>query len=128
MTRRLYRRKTGKILGGVAGGLADYLEVDPVWVRLFFLLTALVSGVGVIIYLVMWWLAPEADEPVRGASTQAGPQPGTVIGAILLGLGLLFLLQNLGLPWLGGFHPGALWPLLLIAFGGIAVWRVVNES
>jgi phage shock protein C len=131
--KRLYRSKTDKQLGGVAGGLADYLEVDPVWVRLFFVLVTLASGVGAVIYLVMWILVPEADEEAGDMaetrpSAAVGPQPNMVIGAVLLGLGLLFLLQNLNLHWLGGFHFETLWPLLLIALGGIAVWRVVNEA
>lgn len=131
--KRLYRSKTDKQLGGVAGGLADYLEVDPVWVRLFFVLVTLASGVGAVIYLVMWILVPEADEEAGDMaetrpSTAVGPQPNMVIGAVLLGLGLLFLLQNLNLHWFGGFHFETLWPLLLIALGGIAVWRVVNEA
>lgn len=52
--KRLYRSKTERMVGGVCGGLAEYLKLDPTLVRLFFLLLLLIPGPGLIIYLIMW--------------------------------------------------------------------------
>ncbi len=62
MARRLYRSRTEKMLGGVCGGLGELLDIDPTIVRLVFVLLALWGGSGVIIYLVLWLIAPYKDE------------------------------------------------------------------
>lgn len=60
MTKRFTRSTTDKKLGGVCGGLADYLGWDPLLVRLLWVVLTLVSfGAGVIGYLLIWWLAPK---------------------------------------------------------------------
>jgi phage shock protein PspC (stress-responsive transcriptional regulator) len=56
--KRLYRSKTERMVGGVCGGLAQYLKLDPTLVRLFFLLLLLIPGPGLIIYLIMWIITP----------------------------------------------------------------------
>lgn len=59
--RRLYRTVDDRMLGGVAGGLADYLKVDPVGIRLLFAaLTLFSGGVFLLVYLAGWMLLPEA--------------------------------------------------------------------
>lgn len=62
MARRLYRSRTEKMLGGVCGGLGELLDIDPTIVRLVFVLLALWGGSGVLIYLVLWLIAPYKDE------------------------------------------------------------------
>lgn len=62
MARRLYRSKTEKMLGGVCGGLGELLDIDPTIVRLVFVLLALWGGSGILIYLVLWLIAPYKDE------------------------------------------------------------------
>jgi phage shock protein PspC (stress-responsive transcriptional regulator) len=58
--KRLFRNSDEKIIGGVAGGIAAYFGVsDPVWVRLAFLLIAF-SGVGIVPYIILWIIVPEA--------------------------------------------------------------------
>lgn len=58
--KRLTRSKSERIFLGVAGGLADYFNLDPVLVRLFFVLFALAShGQGLIVYLLLAILMPE---------------------------------------------------------------------
>ncbi len=58
-TKRVYRSKKNKILAGVCGGIAEYFDVDPVLVRLLFVLLLFMGFVGIIIYLVAWLLIPE---------------------------------------------------------------------
>jgi phage shock protein PspC (stress-responsive transcriptional regulator) len=56
--RRLTRVLEGKMLAGVCTGLARYLNVDPVIVRVGFAVTTLLSGVGILLYLALWIIMP----------------------------------------------------------------------
>jgi phage shock protein PspC (stress-responsive transcriptional regulator) len=58
---RLHRRRGGRMLGGVAVGLADYFDVDPVVVRIGFVVLAFVGGLAVPLYLAGWALIPDED-------------------------------------------------------------------
>ncbi|WP_219417912.1 PspC domain-containing protein [Pseudonocardia nigra] len=59
---RLRRSRTDRMLGGVCGGLAAELDVDPVLLRIGLVaLTALGFGTGAVIYVAVWLLAPEAE-------------------------------------------------------------------
>lgn len=57
-TRRFTRSGTDRMLGGVAGGLATFMKVDPLLVRVGFLILGLFNGLGVVIYLLLWVLTP----------------------------------------------------------------------
>ncbi|HHY80856.1 phage shock protein C (PspC) family protein [Thermoanaerobacter thermohydrosulfuricus] len=59
MSRRLYRSKKNKMIGGVCGGIAEYLGIDPTIVRLIWAFTTLFWGAGIIIYLLGWIIIPE---------------------------------------------------------------------
>lgn len=65
--RRLRRRRGGRVVAGVAGGLADYLRIDPVLVRLAFVALTPFALAGLVIYLVLW-----AFVPAEGAPSSAG--------------------------------------------------------
>lgn len=56
--KKLYRSQTDKMLGGVAGGLGDYLDIDSTLIRLAFVLLFLAGGHGLLIYLVLWLVVP----------------------------------------------------------------------
>ncbi len=61
MNRRLYRSTTERVLGGVAGGVADYFDLDPALVRVAWAILILASGgIFLLLYLVMWFVVPEA--------------------------------------------------------------------
>lgn len=62
-TKRLFRDTENAMLAGVAAGLAKYFGVDVLLVRLLFILTAFGSGSGIIVYIVLWLLVPEAKTP-----------------------------------------------------------------
>ncbi|MGH9049546.1 MAG: PspC domain-containing protein, partial [Acidimicrobiia bacterium] len=61
-TRRITRSRDDRILGGVAAGLARSLGVDPVIVRLGFVVAAVVGGIGVVAYVAAWLLVPDDTE------------------------------------------------------------------
>jgi phage shock protein C len=56
--KRLYRSGNDRILGGVCGGIAEYLEVDPVIIRLIWIVGSLIYGAGVIAYIIAWIIIP----------------------------------------------------------------------
>ena len=58
MVRRLYRSRSQRMLGGVCGGLAEYLNADPTVIRLLWVLFSFM-GAGFIAYVVAWVLVPE---------------------------------------------------------------------
>jgi phage shock protein PspC (stress-responsive transcriptional regulator) len=147
MNTRLYRSTTDRMLGGVCGGLGGYLALDPILLRLFFVLLTLAGGSGVLIYLLLWLLIPAGApgeltaEPTRSGaeafaerarslgddmrtSLQNGhPQAVLLIGAVLVVLGVLFLVENLHIGWLYWLNAGVLWPVLLIVGGAALIWR-----
>lgn len=61
MQPRLTRSPTEKMVAGVCGGLADYFNIDPVVVRLIFVLVTLTSGLGLPVYVVLWIIMPMAN-------------------------------------------------------------------
>lgn len=67
--KRLYRSRTEKMIGGVCGGVADYLGIDVTVIRLLWVLVTLLGGAGVLAYLVLWIVIPQ--EPPAGAAPPA---------------------------------------------------------
>jgi phage shock protein C len=68
MHTKLYRSPTDRMLGGVCGGLGAYLAIDPVLIRLFFVLLTLGGGSGIAVYILMWILIPYPDQNAAGSS------------------------------------------------------------
>lgn len=138
MNTTLYRSRTDTMVAGVCGGLGQYLGIDPVVIRLFFVLLTLGGGSGVLIYLICWIVMPLEGEAQRtgvdeiavqtrklGAEMTAAartphPQAALLIGAALMLFGTVALLRTFGMPWVGWLELNTLWPLLLIG-GGIAL-------
>jgi phage shock protein PspC (stress-responsive transcriptional regulator) len=58
--RRLHLSRTDRKIAGVCGGLGEWLEIDPVFVRVAFVLLALACGLGLVVYILLWVLAPRA--------------------------------------------------------------------
>jgi len=56
--KRLFRSRTERMLGGVCGGLADFLNLDPTIVRLIFIAATLIGGPGIVVYLILWLITP----------------------------------------------------------------------
>jgi phage shock protein PspC (stress-responsive transcriptional regulator) len=137
----LFRHPREKMVGGVCGGLADYLGWDPILVRVLWVVATITTGGGgFLAYLALWALLPVG-------TAQAGQvQPAAVelnernlgLGAkVLIGLGALWLLSNLGiLPslWMGLLAVLHIffWPVLLIGIGylllrgasGVGEWKM----
>jgi len=136
---RLYRSETDKIIAGVAGGLGRYFTVDPVLVRIIFILLTLFHGSGILIYLILWIILPRESQLDNQTITHESVKRNLhemrdhmknfasnfhtdeknntrmAIAGIIIILGIIFLLDNFGLgDW---FDLGRLWPIILIAVG-----------
>lgn len=136
-TPRLYRSRTDRMIGGVAGGVAEYLRVDVAIVRIV-LLVLLFTGPGFIVYLIAWIAIPEAPErpvvpfaagdaemaPVGNEAAERPDSGRWLIGAVLVAIGGWMLIRNIAddlLPWLDD----VLLPLALIGIGtAVAVYAV----
>lgn len=140
MEKRLYRSRKNRMISGVAGGIAEYFDIDPVIVRALFIIATLGYGTSIVAYIVLWIIVPEeskskefdkdvdfdydeATEPVDEnyiVNVEEHRQRRRVIfGIILICLGGIFLIDNVT-PWLG-FH--YVWPLALVAFGAYILYK-----
>jgi phage shock protein C len=128
--KKLYLSGDDKMIAGVCGGIAEYLDIDAIWVRLVFLITMFTSGVGLIAYIIFWILVPEnpnqnhsektvAEEKVskfsekiknRNVDSSNGRYLG---GLILIAIGGIFLFEEFfwKISW------NYIWPVLLIGLG-----------
>lgn len=59
--RRLYRNPDDQIIAGVSSGIASYFNIDPLIIRILFAVSALVGGYGILLYIIMWIILPEAQ-------------------------------------------------------------------
>lgn len=57
-SKKLYRSQKERMIAGVCGGLAEYFNVDPSWVRLLFILFFFLGGSAFLVYLIMWLIVP----------------------------------------------------------------------
>jgi phage shock protein PspC (stress-responsive transcriptional regulator) len=71
--RRLYRIHDGAMLAGVCNGIAAYANIDPTLVRLAFVLLTMLWGMGLLVYVVMAIMVPEARSPEEKAAASGGP-------------------------------------------------------
>ncbi len=122
---RLMRSESERMIAGVCGGLAQYLEIDPVLVRLAFVVLFLASGLGLVIYGILWLIMPtpsrlqpairimdESDATASPAGKESGRfSPAATVGVILILFGAFFLLSQSG--WIND----AFWPIVLIGAG-----------
>lgn len=114
--RKLFRDPDEKLLGGVCSGIANYFDIDRVWVRLAFAFIFFVFGTGFLLYILLWIIIPEASttaeklqmrgEPVtistieknvreemgqvKSNLSQTGKKAGTVVGRIFEAIGEVF--------------------------------------
>ncbi len=106
------------MIGGVAGGLAQSWSIDPILVRVAFVVLCAFGGAGVVAYLVAWLVLPPDDGTLPIARRHHHDR-GRIVGVALLAVGIITLINVMRpLRWWNG--PDFFWPLALI-FGGAAV-------
>lgn len=138
--KKLYRSKKNRVIAGIAGGLGEYFDIDPVLVRVVFLGVTVLGGAGVLVYLLMWLIIPsegssgrplEKDtieenvkevsgtamayaEEFQKKSKESSGSSGK-FGWLLIIFGAFLLVVNQG--WLGMIDWGRFWPLVIIGAG-----------
>ena len=67
--RRLYRSRTERQIAGVAGGIGNYLEVDPTVISVLWILSVFFAGIGILLYIILAFVVPL--EPLPAPTGQA---------------------------------------------------------
>ncbi|HYK96496.1 MAG TPA: PspC domain-containing protein [Candidatus Dormibacteraeota bacterium] len=80
MHERLYRSRTDRMLFGVAGGMADWLDLDPSVVRLVWALLIVAGGVGLVLYIIAAIVVPEEPLGLPAAPVSGSGTPDTAAG------------------------------------------------
>ncbi|MGH9189399.1 MAG: ATP-binding protein [Acidimicrobiales bacterium] len=117
----LTRRNEGKVIAGVAAGLADRLDVSPLVVRIGFVALAFAGATGILLYVLGWLLMPPATSSPSIARTAVarGQDSRQVVAVGLIVLGVLLLLRQ-GNLW---FDDAVVWPVTVSAMGLYVIWR-----
>ena len=126
----LRRRTNDRVIAGVAGGLGDYLNIDPLLIRIGFVGLIIFGGAGLVLYLIAWLLLPgEGDDAsiLESLLRRLGLTP-LRIGRIVLIAGVVALVlsivggADLSLPsW--GERPSGLWAVAVIVVGILLLRR-----
>ena len=111
MSKRLYRSSRDKMISGVAAGIAEYFDIDPVIIRAGFVILTLSGGVGILGYILLWIIVPY-DYELSGVSNTINNPPSFeenvrtepvnqtthsrnyIAAGILIFVGLVMLLDN----------------------------------
>lgn len=125
----LTRDRNGRILAGVAGGIARHLGVGPNAVRVAFVIGSFAAGFGVIVYLLVWMLAPEAvddavDQPLAPPRLAGRPTRALLISGVLVVAGVTLLFVSTGF-WFGQEYG---WPVALAAIGFAVLWARSTDT
>lgn len=145
MRDRLYRSRRVRVLGGVAGGLAKYFNLDPIIVRVLFVIITILHGFGILLYVILWIVVPEEPFEIAYPQNQEGSEPnaqpnmnfdatvspaaksnGTgriVAGIILIGIGLIFFADRI----LPSFDVSDVLPIALIVIGAVLLWNSMKK-
>ena len=144
---RLYRSYNNSVIGGVCGGLGDYLNTDPILFRVLFVVAFLVGGTGLLAYIILWIVIPIEEIPNISSNNPYGESSNSINmeeeknnneiqtdnmeeekkqskndgnlwgGLILITLGAIFLIDR----FVPRIDFGDLWPLILIVVGLILI-------
>ena len=113
--RRLYRSTSQRIVGGVAGGLGEYFGIDPVWMRIGFVVLTIGGGSGILLYLLLWLIVPQQPSDYQVPARAGTSLPSSaILGVVLIALG--------GIAFVNAIAPSIglsryFWPALLVAAG-----------
>jgi phage shock protein C len=142
VNRRLYRCRHDRVLAGVAGGVAEYFELDPSLVRVLWFLSIFVGGIGILLYIGMAIIVP--IEPLAGEGTAEAAAVGgvvveghrhaprgsgrltTFVGFGLILLGALALVDALLPAWEDAWR--FLWPAFLVGIGALLVAGAIRRE
>ncbi len=139
--RPLYRSRVDSIIGGVAGGIALYMNIDSLIIRVIFVVLALFGGGGVLIYALLWIALPlepfdninpenyknMEKENFKSEKKDQTPDPedykpkrqdgNLIAGLVLITIGVIFLVDR----FIPRIYFSDLWPLILLVAGIVLI-------
>jgi phage shock protein C len=147
--KKLYRSRDDRMIFGVCGGLAQYMNLDATLVRVFFVLLALLHGIGLIIYLILALVVPndldgqnftilsdktkefgenikEKAESFASEIRDAGVRGSgvrNIFGIIVVIIGFFLLLERLFPFVFDWIDWSIIWPAVIILFGGYLILK-----
>ncbi len=149
MANRLYRSESGRVLGGVCAGLGNFLGIDPILIRIFFIVWTVLGEFSVLIYILLWVIVPSDTSSDADGTFQINDlgarfhQMGREIGEIsrqpnseliiFTGLGLIawgayYLVRRL-VPYLDLWaYSQYLWPAMLIIAGVFVIICTIRKK
>jgi len=138
MKEKLYRSRKQRVIAGISGGLGDFFNIDPVIIRILFVVFTVFHGSGILIYFILWVAIPEepfeiaygiknenensseihtsSDQQVIN-DEQKRQSPRIISGTILIAVGLIFLFNNL----IPSFDLSDVFPFILIILGAVLI-------
>jgi phage shock protein C len=137
-TKKLYRSKTNRVIFGICGGLGEYFDIDPLVVRILFILLTFTGGSGIVIYLILAIMIPDSSGNKKSINEViSGTQEKTqelaeeikknsawivsiknIVGLVIVFIGLDILFEQVF-----DFNPfsiinwGMVWALILVLIG-----------
>jgi signal transduction histidine kinase len=121
---KMRRRRAGRAVAGVAGGIADHLEVRVLWVRLTFAVLAALGGAGVLAYGLLWVFVPQRRREEARPTETDKREKQQARGLIALGIGLA-----IGVGTLSGSLNGWVAAGIGVTLVGVAlVWREADDT
>lgn len=145
MDSKLYRSRRKRIFGGVGGGLGDYFDIDPILIRIIFVVLTLINGIGILLYIILWIIVPEesfesaysinpekrmdenkqrVEEKLYNEYKKSRGNGVRTFGIILIVLGSMVFLIKI-VPQL---YFSDIYPILFILIGGALIWKSFNHK
>ncbi|MEI6695414.1 MAG: PspC domain-containing protein [Bacteroidota bacterium] len=145
--KKLYRSLTQRSIAGVAGGLAEHFNIDPVIVRIAFVIAGFCGG-GILLYIILWIVIPEqtlitSENTEKTNSENINNNTNTNMenqfdtkkekrnyhsnltgGLVLITLGILFLVDR----FVPNIDFGDIWPVILIVVGITILLRNIGKK
>lgn len=127
---RLERHRGGRVVAGVAAGVASHVGLAVKWVRIFFALTSFASGLGVILYALLWVFTPleRSNAQADGASDQAitGADWPRAFYILLAAAGLAGAVMSVALA--SGAGGTIVFILGIVAVGALVAWQAYDRG
>jgi phage shock protein PspC (stress-responsive transcriptional regulator) len=133
--RRLRRRTSDRVIGGVAGGLGDYLNVDPLLIRIGFVGLMIFGGAGLVLYVIAWLLIPREgsnESTVERLIRAVGMRSRNLVLAVVVIAATYFagwiLLPRISDGLAIGVDPALIWALVVLVLGVLVLRRETSPA
>ncbi len=148
MNKVLNRSRSKNVLGGVCAGLGDFLGIDAIIVRVFFLLWMVFGEFAFLIYMLLWVVIPAEASPETGSTFKTEELGRRIEGVVeeirhllrapsqelvnyagitLIAWGVSLFVRQLGFRLFSWWNPALMWPLVLVVAGVFILYRAFSN-